>query len=199
MEYPGYGVYDGEPDADQIALDAQNVYDYLTIVQRVPDSSIILFGRSIGSGPASLLASLREPCALLLMSPFMSIRDIVREKAGSALQYLINDRFRNIDVMTQVNCPTFFVHGQRDQLISFAHSQQLHALVSGPSSIILPPMMDHNEFDFIDDLIQPFYNFLEQMEISLEVEGSDPHHGQFKFPEHLFLPPQDQLERENNN
>ena len=32
MEYPGYGVYDGEPNADQIALDAQNVYDYLTIV-----------------------------------------------------------------------------------------------------------------------------------------------------------------------
>ena len=85
MEYPGYGVYEGEPDADQIALDAQNVYDYLTIVQGLPHSSILLFGRSIGSGPASLLASLREPSALLLMSPFMSIRDIVREKAGNTL------------------------------------------------------------------------------------------------------------------
>ena len=99
MEYPGYGVYEGDPDADQIALDAQNIYDYLTIVQKIPHESIILFGRSIGSGPASLLASLRTPCALLLMSPFMSIRDIVREKAGNMLQYLINDRFRNIDVM----------------------------------------------------------------------------------------------------
>ena len=139
MEYPGYGVYDGDPDADQIALDAQNVYDYLTIVQRIPPSSIILFGRSIGSGPASLLASLREPCALLLMSPFMSIRDIVREKAGNMLQYLINDRFRNIDVMGRIKCPTFFVHGQRDQLISFEHSQRLQALVQGPSAIIMPP------------------------------------------------------------
>ena len=114
MEYPGYGVYEGEPDADQIALDAQNLFDYLTIVQKIPSTSIILFGRSIGSGPASLVASLRTPCALLLMSPFMSIRDIVREKAGNTLQYLINDRFRNIDVMHKVNCPTFFVHGQRD-------------------------------------------------------------------------------------
>lgn len=85
MEYPGYGVYDGEPNADQIALDAQNMYDYLTIVQGIPHSSILLFGRSIGSGPASLLASLRQPSALLLMSPFMSIRDIVREKAGNML------------------------------------------------------------------------------------------------------------------
>ena len=114
MEYPGYGVYEGDPDADQIALDAQNIYDFLTIVQKIPHSSIILFGRSIGSGPASLLASLRAPSALLLMSPFMSIRDIVREKAGNMLQYIINDRFRNIDVMPQIQCPTFFVHGQRD-------------------------------------------------------------------------------------
>ena len=57
MEYPGYGVYDGEPNADQIALDAQNMYDYLTIVQGIPHSSILLFGRSIGSGPASASVS----------------------------------------------------------------------------------------------------------------------------------------------
>jgi hypothetical protein len=40
----------------------------------------------------------------------------------------------------------------------------------GPVSIILPRMMDHNEFDFIDDLVQPFYNFLRQLGISLETE-----------------------------
>ena len=57
MEYPGYGIYAGESNAKQIALDATNVYDYLTLVLGVPESSIILFGRSIGSGPATLVAS----------------------------------------------------------------------------------------------------------------------------------------------
>ena len=56
--------------------------------------------------------------------------------------------------------------------------------------------MDHNEFDFIDDLVQPFYHFLEQMEISLDAEKDDPNNGQFHFPENLFLPPNDQVERE---
>jgi hypothetical protein len=37
--------------------------------------------------------------------------------------------------------------------------------------------MDHNEFDFIDDLVQPFHNFLEQMGIKLEMEENDPNHG----------------------
>lgn len=85
MEYPGYGVYEGEPDANQIGLDAQNVFDFLTRVQGLKEDQIILFGRSIGSGPASIVASERTPCALLLMSPFMSIRDIIREQAGNLL------------------------------------------------------------------------------------------------------------------
>ena len=60
----------------------------------------------------------------------------------------------------------------------------------------MPPAMDHNEFDFIDDLVQPFYHFLEQMNINLEAEEDDADHGQIHFPEHLFLPPIDQVEKE---
>ena len=60
----------------------------------------------------------------------------------------------------------------------------------------MPPQMDHNEFDFIDDLVQPFYHFLEQMNITLDAEENDPNHGQINFPESLFLPPDDQVERE---
>jgi fermentation-respiration switch protein FrsA (DUF1100 family) len=73
------------------------------------------------------------------------------------LQYLISDRFRNIDQMPNVRCPTFFVHGQRDQLIGFNHSQEMLLKCGGPVSIVLPRLMDHNEFDFMEDLIQPFY------------------------------------------
>jgi hypothetical protein len=85
MEYPGYGIYDGSPDANQILIDAESVYIYLTEILKIPEESIILFGRSIGTGPATYLASKKSPCALLLMSPFLSIRDIVKDKAGKML------------------------------------------------------------------------------------------------------------------
>ena len=114
IEYPGYGIYDGSPDSEQIINDAETVYDYLTKSQEpwaIPESSIILFGRSIGSGPATHLAAYRRPCSLLLMSPFKSIREIVKEQAGPLLQYAISDRFRNIDAIEKVRCPTFIVHG----------------------------------------------------------------------------------------
>jgi len=57
----------------------------------------------------------------------------------------------------------------------------------GPVSIILPRMMDHNEFDFIDDLVQPFFNFLKQLGITLTVKVGEPGHP--KFPESLYIPP----------
>ena len=33
--------------------------------------------------------------------------------------------------------------------------------------------MNHNEFDFIDDFVQPFFNFLEQLQIEVEPEEDD--------------------------
>lgn len=56
--------------------DAVYVYDYLNKVIGIEEKNIIIFGRSIGSGPATHVASLRNPCSLLLMSSFKSIRDI---------------------------------------------------------------------------------------------------------------------------
>lgn len=53
--------------------------------QKIPESSIILFGRSIGTGPATYIAAKHNPCALLLMSAFKSIREIVKEQAGKYL------------------------------------------------------------------------------------------------------------------
>lgn len=50
----------------------------------------------------------------------MSIKEILLEKGGGTMiNLLLQDRFRNIDIINEVRCPTFFVHGQQDQLIPF--------------------------------------------------------------------------------
>mmetsp|Transcript_28486 Transcript_28486/g.20578 ORF Transcript_28486/g.20578 Transcript_28486/m.20578 type:complete len:95 (+) Transcript_28486:975-1259(+) len=94
------------------------------------------------------------------MSPFTSIKDLARDVAGVVGQSLINERFRNIDLMSKVECPTFFIHGQEDKLISPEHSEKLSAACSGEADLHKPKNMNHNEFDFIDDLVHPFHTFL---------------------------------------
>ena len=93
---------------------------------KVDPREIRVLGRSIGSGPASYLASRKCIGALVLMSAFTSIRDLAKDLAGLWAKYLIRERFDNLKAITKVYCPTFFVHGQQDTLIPHHHSKRLH-------------------------------------------------------------------------
>lgn len=129
IEYPGYGLYKGAADETTIMLDSETVYDYLTNKLKISPKNIIVFGRSIGSGPATYLASRRKVGALILMSAFTSIRAVVKDFAGRWAQYLIKERFNNLENIAKVSCPTFLVHGQKDKLIPYTQSEALHSIV----------------------------------------------------------------------
>ena len=162
MEYPGYGLYFGQTNSDRLLTDALCVYDHLTQKLGVSENDIILFGRSIGSSPACFVAKNRDPAALILMSPFKSIREVAKDLVGWMLSMAIAERFRNIDLIKEIRCPVFIVHGQRDRLIPYSHSQELHdnCLNSAYCKLLLPPRMDHNDFDFDEDFIEPLFEFL---------------------------------------
>ena len=53
------------------------VYDYFNIKCGIPAKNIVIFGRSVGSGPAVYLSTKRKTKALILMSAFKSIRGVV--------------------------------------------------------------------------------------------------------------------------
>jgi len=167
VEYPGYGLYKtSKPDEEKMKEDADAIYDYLTQVVGIKESDIILFGRSMGSGPTSYLASRKECHSLLLMSPYMSIKDAAKSLLGwaSFLSVIVYERFRNVDLIAQAKCPVFFLHGQRDTLIPPHHSVELNRVCPRESFLHLPADMDHNEFKLMDDLVQPFRTFISQLE-----------------------------------
>ena len=101
------------------------VYDYLIKKVGFEEKNIMLLGRSIGSGPASYLASQRNPGALIMMSSFTSLRSVVNDHVGS-LDKILKERFNNHENIKNVKCPSFFIHGLQDKLISYQHSQKLH-------------------------------------------------------------------------
>ena len=69
-------------------------------------------GRSIGSGPACHLASKYEDvAALILMSPFTSLKDAVKTLLGKIPSLLVRDRFINRQVIQTVICSTLLIHG----------------------------------------------------------------------------------------
>lgn len=111
MEYPGYGLYKAPISAEDLLLDACHLFDHITQVLNFDPRNIIIFGRSIGSSPSCFLAKNRTPAALILLSPFKSIKEVARDLVGRVLAGLVAERYRNIELLRDVICPVFIVHG----------------------------------------------------------------------------------------
>ena len=111
MEYPGYSHYKGVCDTARIENDSINVFDFLVREANVSNENIIIIGRSIGSGPATYLASKRKVGALVLISPFTSIKELIKDRAGSFAASFVANRFDNSQRIQSVTCPTFITHG----------------------------------------------------------------------------------------
>lgn len=75
----------------------------------------------MGSGPACKLASDYFIKALILMSPFTSIKEAANSLVGF-LSIILKDRFRNIDIISKVKSPILLIHGKADKLIPYDHS-----------------------------------------------------------------------------
>lgn len=167
VEYPGYGLYKNQkPDENIIKEDAVIIYDYLTTVVGLLESDIILFGRSMGSGPSTYLSSIRKPHALLLMSGYTSIQNAAKSILGwaSILGFIIYEKFRNIDVIKETTCPVLLIHGKKDALIPVQHAIDLYNNCNQPCYLHMPAKMDHNEFLIDEDLVQPIRAFLRKIE-----------------------------------
>ena len=56
---------------------------------------VIVIGRSIGSGPGCHIASKNAIGSLVLVSPFKSIKSVVKSVLGRFAVFFIADRFKN--------------------------------------------------------------------------------------------------------
>lgn len=92
-------------------------------------------GRSIGSGPAVFLSSIYNFRGLVLLSPFLSISEAVKDLYGSVCGGLIKERFNNSKRASYVLSPVLIIHGKKDTMISYKHSVELCQKFKGYSSL----------------------------------------------------------------
>lgn len=113
VEYPGYGIYKQEsPSAEIISENAKLVLTYLIQHLGYEECDIILVGRSMGSGPAcEMAAHFKSVSALVLISPYTSLKAATRTLLGSLASMLVRERFDNLSEIKKVACPTLIIHG----------------------------------------------------------------------------------------
>lgn len=145
VEYPGYGLLNAlsasEKAVQEVVL---TVFRFVVDELRVAYEQIFLFGRSIGSGPATYLASTFPVGGLILVAAFASINEVIRSLAGSIIARAFVERFPNISLIGNVSCPTLFIHGEKDSLVPPEQSVALFKQCRARKLLITPPGLEHN-------------------------------------------------------
>ena len=143
-DYQGYGTSQGKPSEKSAYDDENAAYDYLVSNLKIAPEHIIVFGRSVGSGPAVNLAARQPVGALILQSPFVSAFRVV-----TRIPLLPFDKFPNYKHMGQVRCPLLIIHGTNDTVVNIWHGRMLFDLANEPKQFFAVPGADHNDLDMV--------------------------------------------------
>lgn len=165
VEYPQYGVYKhAKLSEKRIKADADTVYRFC--VQRLgyAAENVSVYGRSIGTGPAIYLAARHKLRLLVLIAPYLSLRKVALEMTVAA--YLMHDIFNSEKLLASVSCPTFILHGKNDDIVPFAHGQQIYDTLKERVDAVLvaPEQIGHNDFRFYTDLVDPLREFEDKID-----------------------------------
>ncbi|KAL8450315.1 hypothetical protein Emed_002573 [Eimeria media] len=122
FDYVGYGCSSGKPSERGVYESIEAAYEYLTQKLHIHPSTIIAYGRSLGSGPSVHLCMHHELGGLILQSALLSIHRV-------ALQLRVSlpfDMFVNRDKIHKVKCPVFCIHGTNDEVVPLSHGIELY-------------------------------------------------------------------------
>ncbi len=144
FDYQGYGTSEGKPSEKGAYGDEAAAYDYLVQQLATPPERIIIYGRSVGSGPAVHLAARRPAAGLILQSPFLTAFRVLTQ-----IPLLPFDRFPNARDIRNVHCPLLVIHGEADEVIPFRHGQKLFAIANQPKQFVGFPGAGHNDLELV--------------------------------------------------
>jgi abhydrolase domain-containing protein 17 len=140
-EYPGYGHSSGRPSEATLYSSARIARGYLRETVGVPAARTLLYGRSLGGGPAVQMAVEEKTAGLVLQSTFVSAYRVV-----TRWRLLPFDQFENLRKITRIDCPLLVMHGRADEVISFRHGEKLFAAALEPKRSLWVPDAHHNDF-----------------------------------------------------
>ncbi|MES2971976.1 MAG: alpha/beta fold hydrolase [Pseudomonadota bacterium] len=123
LHYRGYGGSAGTPTQAALFADAVALFDKV----RTDHGNIVAIGRSLGSGVAVHLASVRPVSRLVLVTPYNSIRDLAAQQFPYVpVRWLMRDRYESWKYAQQVTVPTLLVMAEHDEVIPRASTEGLH-------------------------------------------------------------------------
>jgi hypothetical protein len=142
FDYRGFPGSPGEVTEANILADGLAAFDWAA----AKGFPIVLWGRSLGSGPATYVASLRDADALLLETPFDSAVSVAADRYWFLpVGWLMADQFPVDQWIKDVAEPVYVAHGTADRTIGVSHGERVYALAPNKDELWIEPGAGHSE------------------------------------------------------
>lgn len=143
-DYPGFGKSTGLFEEKKIYRLADQVLKMA--FSKYSKDSVIIYGRSFGTGPASYAASTGAVRLLILESPYFNLPSLLnRYFFLFPLSRIIKYDMPVWRFLQNTDCPVIIFHGRSDGVIPFSNAQKLKAYLKSGDEFITVQNGSHND------------------------------------------------------
>jgi fermentation-respiration switch protein FrsA (DUF1100 family) len=160
VNYRGYGDTSGKPGQKALYDDGLAIYDY-AIKRGVPAEHIVVMGRSLGSGVASMLAGARPVRAAILITPYDSLAAVAATHYPFLpVRLLLRHPFPSFEWAARTRAPALILAAEHDDVVPAVHAQKLFQAWAGPKQIHVLAQTGHNDIETHADYYRLVNEFL---------------------------------------
>lgn len=142
FDYRGFPASPGAISEAGILDDSIAAYDWAA----AKGFPIVIWGRSLGTGPATYVASEKDAEALLLETPYLSAVGVAAERYPILpVNWVMLDQFRSDEWIAGVTEPVMIAHGTADRTIGVSNGERLYALAPNPDNLWIVPDAGHSD------------------------------------------------------
>jgi uncharacterized protein len=144
MDYPGFGKTTGKRTEARMLEDGQFIYDLAK--KRVGTDSIILYGKSLGTGIATYVASKNNCKRVLLETPYYSLPTVYDDFTFIyPTNWMLRFHFPSYQYVPLIKAPITIFHGTKDELIGYKNAIRLKPLLKPIDEFVTIPNARHND------------------------------------------------------
>lgn len=145
-EYSGYNGNAGSPSKESLYADAEG-YHALLIDMGYQTTDIVMYGESLGSGPATYIAGKYQTRGLILHVPFDSLYNVAKSRYWFVLglKYLMKDQYDNLENLQGYKGASLVLLAENDRIIPVSHGRNLYNALSDKKTLKVYQGLGHND------------------------------------------------------
>jgi alpha-beta hydrolase superfamily lysophospholipase len=127
-DYPGFGKTNGKRTEENMYHHARIIYGMAAA--KFASDSIIIYGKSLGTGIAAYVASYSPAKALVLETPYYSIPSLFRHYAFIyPVKAMSNYKIPTYQYIPEIKYPIIIFHGTGDDVIPYKNAKKPVSLI----------------------------------------------------------------------